>query len=93
MLRSFVRSRPFPSVYNMVTPSYSTIAVTLVLRPDLLDRLHKQFQTVHYYPKGDIPAEYLKDVDVWYTFWRGIPEWITFDQIPRSRLVLVPGGE
>ncbi|RSH90408.1 hypothetical protein EHS25_001013 [Saitozyma podzolica] len=76
----------------MVTPSYSTIAVTLVLRPDLLDRLHKQFQTVHYYPKGDIPAEYLKDVDVWYTFWRGIPEWITFDQIPRSRLVLVPGA-
>ncbi|KAL1406143.1 hypothetical protein Q8F55_007827 [Vanrija albida] len=71
----------------MTVPTYSTIAVTLDLSPASLDKVKAAFQTVHYYPEGDVPRDVLADVDVWFTRWLGLPQWLEFKDIPNTKVV------
>ncbi|KAL7425045.1 hypothetical protein Q5752_000733 [Cryptotrichosporon argae] len=71
----------------MTAPAFQTLAVTVPLSDESVARLRAAFQTVHYYPGNDVPRDVLTDVEMWFCRWLGIPDWITYDDIPSTRLV------
>lgn len=77
----------------MTIPTYSTIAVTLDLSEASLAKLRKAFATVHYHPEGDVPKDVLADIDVWFTRWLGLPQWLEFKDIPNTKVVQLTSGE
>jgi hypothetical protein len=68
----------------MTIPTYSTIAVTLDLSEASLAKLRKAFATVHYHPEGRAQGR-PGDIDVWFTRWLGLPQWLEFKDIPTPR--------
>ncbi|CAK9786769.1 hypothetical protein CC85DRAFT_262019 [Cutaneotrichosporon oleaginosum] len=64
-----------------------TIAVVFEVSPQSLALIKTHFSTVHYYPKGKIPAELVGDVEVWFCNWLGIPRWISPEMLTRAQVV------
>ncbi|ORY27887.1 D-isomer specific 2-hydroxyacid dehydrogenase [Naematelia encephala] len=64
---------------------YKTAAVTIEISDDKLAEIKTKFETVHYYPDGEFPDEYLASVDIWYP---GLPTKVTsVEQVPRTKIV------
>ena len=70
-----------------------TLAITVNLSPESVDKFKKLFKTVHYYPTGAVPKHLLKDVEVWFATWAGFPEVVeSLDQIPKVRILQISSG-
>lgn len=71
-----------------------TLAITVNLSPESIEKFKKLFKTVHYYPTGAIPKHLLKDVEVWFATWAGFPEVVeSLNQIPKVRILQISSGK
>lgn len=70
-----------------------TLAITVSLSPESIDKFKKLFKTVHYYPEGDIPKKLLGEIEVWFASWFAFPEVVeSLDEIPRLRILQLSSG-
>jgi hypothetical protein len=73
---------------------YSTACVTMPISKSKLAQLEERFPRVLYRPDGKVSDDELKEVDIWYTSWTGLPANVeTLDQIPRTRVVQLSSGK
>lgn len=70
-----------------------TLAITVALSPESIDKFKTLFKTVHYYPTGQVPKALLADIEVWFANWAGFPEVVeSLDQIPKVRILQISSG-
>ena len=67
--------------------SDNRVVVVTVPLPELgLSKLQKQFRTVYYCPKGDVPPDAFPEVELWLCGWFGLPESIgSPSRLPRLK--------
>ncbi|WVQ77914.1 hypothetical protein IAR50_007620 [Cryptococcus sp. DSM 104548] len=71
-------------------PELDTLAITVTLSPDKLAHVKTHFKHVYYYPHdGEIQISRTEAtlVDVWYCNWIGIPQHISYEDVPNLKLV------
>ncbi len=81
----------------MTRDAYNTVVVTATISKAKLADLEKVFPKVYYIGDGlnpdlVIPEHVLREADIWYTNWIGIPGLISLDQIPNTKAVQLSSG-
>jgi hypothetical protein len=73
---------------------YETACVIMPISADRVAKLEACFPRVLYRPDAKVSADEAAQVDVWYTTWTGLPDWVErLEQIPRTRAVQLSSGE
>jgi hypothetical protein len=72
---------------------YRTACIIAPICESKLDEVRQAFPRVIYRPDGDVSDEELKEVDIWYTTWTGMPKHVTkLEQIPRTKAIQLSSG-
>jgi hypothetical protein len=54
--------------------------------------IRQVFKNVHYYPEGAVPRDVCKEADVWFNPHFALPDGITLDDVPRTKLIQLDAG-
>jgi hypothetical protein len=69
------------------------LVVTRPIPAKSLDQLRNAFKTLHYHPDAVVPRDICKEADVWFNPYFALPEGITLDDVPNTRLIQLDAGE
>lgn len=75
-----------------MTPQLSIIAVVFDVSHASITLIRQHFTTVHYYPDGDVPAEIVPTIQVWFCNWLGLPQWIGPEMLKETKIVQLTSG-
>lgn len=73
---------------------FRTACIIAEVSQSKLAQLQKRFERVIYRPDEKVTDEELKEVDIWFTTWTGLPSNVErLEQIPRTKAVQLSSGE
>jgi hypothetical protein len=80
------------SILPIMSAQLDTLVVTRPIPAKLLDKLRAAFKTLHYHPDAVVPRDVCRETDVWFNPYFALPEGITLDDVPRTRLIQLDAG-
>jgi len=71
------------------------LTVTAPITESKVEELKTVFKKVHFYNGGEgVPEEVVRQTEIWYTTWLGLPKSVTkLEQVPNTSVIQLSSGE
>ena len=72
---------------------YRTACVIAPICESKLAEIRRVYPNVLYRPDSDVSDEELREIDIWYATWTGLPPSVTsVEQVPRTKAIQLSSG-